>query len=203
MARRKPKDPNARSQGETHLQWQSRLARDNQNKRDHGALISPFTAQHSTYAANDDGSRVNIGGTPLARWKANKMLDISHEAAIGYCIRLWDILAKEPRLTANYGESIGGGNNDFESGRAIMARMEAQEDLERICGKRDEFGVLVKPGYIPATYWAIFENCIRHDEPSGFLGSKFASPTQTAKTRAHTIVTYTAELIAMREGLAM
>jgi hypothetical protein len=202
MAKRKPKDPSARRFGETHLQWQSRLARDNQNQREHGALINQFAAQHSTYAANDDGSRFNVGGSPLARWKANNMLDINHQAAIAYCIRIWDILAKEPRVTANYGENVGGGSNDFESGKMIMARMEAQEDLERICGKRNEFGVIVKQGYIPGPFWTIFENCIRHDEPTGVIGSKFGSPTQTAKTRAHTIVMYTAELICMKEGLA-
>jgi hypothetical protein len=201
MSKRKP-DPNAKRAGETHLQWQSRIARDNQNQREHGALVNEFAAQHSTYAANDDGSRINLGGTPLTRWKANKMLDVTHEAAIAYCIRIWDLLAKEPRTTANYGENVGGGSNDHESGALIMARMEAQEDLERMCGKRDEFGVVVKGGYIPLQYWAVFENCIRHDEPSGIVGSKFGSPTQTAKTRAHTVVCFVADLICMKEGLA-
>jgi hypothetical protein len=203
MAKRKVKDPTIRQVGETHLQWQSRLSRNDQNQREHGALISDYAAQHSQYAANDDGSRTNIGGTPLARWKANKMLDITHEAAIAYCIRLWDLLATEPRLTANYGENVGGGANNHESGRMILARMEAQEDLERICGKRDEYGVLVRQGYIPAKYWATFENCIRHDEPAGVSGSRFSAPTQTAKTRAHTVVCFVADLICEREGLAL
>jgi hypothetical protein len=203
MAKRKPKDAKARLAGETHLQWQSRIARDDQNQREHGALVNQFTAQHAPYAANDDGSRINVGGTPLARWKANRMLDINHEAAIAYCMRIWDILAKEPRTTSNYGESIGGAGNDFESGRMIMARMEAQEDLERICGKRNEFGVIVNHGYIPIRYWSIFENCIRFDEPTGVSGSKFGSPTQTDKTRAHTVVCFVADMIVIKERLAV
>lgn len=198
----KKRDPNKRLDGETHLQWQNRLASQKQSERESGDLINEFAAQHSTYAANGDGSRINLGGTPLTRWRANKMLEPTQEAGIAYCLRRWDLLAQEPRVTANYGEQVKGVANNNESGAMILARMEAQEDLERICGRRDEFGVLVKHGYIPAPYWAIFENCIRHDEPSGILGSKFAGATQTAKTRAHTVVVFVADMICMKEGLA-
>lgn len=196
------RDPGKRRDGETYLQWQNRLAAERQAQRDHGPLVNEFAAQHAEYANNDDGTKTNLGGTPLARWRANKMLEPTQEAGIAYCMRLWDLLTTEPRVTANYGETIRGNPSNNESGAMILARMEAQEDLERICGKRDEFGVLVKPGYIPPAWWAIFENCIRHDEPTGISGSKFVKPTQTAKTKALTTVLVVADFIYTREGLS-
>ena len=192
-----------RKPGETHLQWQSRITRMRQEERDRFEPIVPLEAEQHSEFVQEGMAKRNIGGTPLTRWKANKMLEDTQLAGIAYAIRIWDTLSKEPRTTANYGENVGGNSSDFESGRMLMARMEAQEDLERIIGKRDEFGVIIKKGYIPPSYWAVFENCIRYDEPTGFRGSKFGSPTQTAKTKAHTVVCFVADTICWKEGLTL
>lgn len=196
------RDPKKRKAGETHLEWENRLAAEKQGEAEHGDLVNEFASQHGDYADNGDRSRLNLGGSPLIRWRANKMLEPTQEAGIAYCMRLWDLLAQEPRITANYGENVKGVASHYESGAMILARMEAQEDLERICGRRDEFGVLVKKGYIPAPYWTVFENCIRNDEPTGISGSRCGSPTQTAKTRAHTVVVVVADTICWKEGLS-
>jgi hypothetical protein len=157
-------------------------------------------------AANSDIERINgvdrnNAVSPIVAWRAKNMLEESHEAAIAYCFRLWDTLSKEPRTTANYGEQTSKSHEAGDSGSMILRRMEAQEDLERIYGKRDEYGSVVKDGYIPTKWWRIFENCVRFDEPTGHLGSKVHGGTKTARAKAHVAVCMVADVIAMREGL--
>lgn len=148
-----------------------------------------------------NGVDMNRNVSPVVAWRAKKMLNESHEAAIAYCNRLWDTLAREPRTTANYGEQTDKSHEAGDCGAMILRRMEAQEDLERIYGKRDEYGVLIKNGYIPYPWWQIFENCVRHDEPTGFLGSKLYGGTKTARAKAHTTVCMVADVISMHERL--
>ena len=148
-----------------------------------------------------NGVDMNRNVSPVAAWRAKKMLNESHEAAIAYCNRLWDTLAREPRTTANYGEQMDKSHEGGESGAMILRRMEAQEDLERIYGKRNEYGVLVKNGYIPHPWWQIFENCVRHDEPTGVRGSNLYGGTKTARAKAHTTVCMVADVISMNERL--
>jgi hypothetical protein len=161
---------------------------------------------NDTLSANSDIERINgvdrnNSVSPVVAWRAKRMLEEGHEAAIAYCFRLWDTLAKEPRTTANYGEQTDKSHDGAESGAMILRRMEAQEDLERIYGKRDEFGTVIKDGYIPVKWWQIFENCVRFDEPTGFLGSKLHGGTKTARAKAHVTVCMVADVIAMKEGL--
>lgn len=148
-----------------------------------------------------NGVDMNRNVSPIVAWRAKKMLNESHEAAIAYCNRLWDTLARLPRVTSNYDEQTDKSHEGGDSGAMILRRMEAQEDLERIYGKRDEYGVLIKNGYIPHPWWQIFENCVRHDEPTGFLGSKLHGGTKTARAKAHTTVCMVADVISMHEKL--
>ena len=174
-----------------------------------GKATNPAKYRHKAtdeQKANGDidtinGVDMNRNVSPVVAWRAKKMLNDSHEAAIAYCNRLWDTLAREPRTTANYGEQTDKSHEGGDSGAMILRRMEAQEDLERIYGKRDEYGTLAKDGYIPVQWWQIFENCVRWDEPTGQLGSKLHGGTKTTRAKAHTTVCMVADIISMKEGL--
>jgi hypothetical protein len=136
-----------------------------------------------------NGVQTNNATSPVVLWRSKKMLDDTHEAAIAYCNRIWDLLANEPRITANYGECVGPSSSEGESEGMILKRLDAREDLKRI------------EGYIPEKYWRIFVNCVRFDEPTGYLGSKLHGGTKTTRTRAHVTVCFVADVICMREGL--
>src|SRR3546814_9061423 len=74
----------------------------------------------------------------------------------------------------------------------ILARMEARDDMQRVCGGIGVSGEY-EPGYIPSAYWRVFENCIRFDEPAGVMGSNLGRSAQYA--RALTVVQFVADLI--------
>jgi hypothetical protein len=136
-----------------------------------------------------NGVDVNHGGSPVTRWRANKMLEPAHEAAIAYCTRIWDLIGISQSTTARYDEPSAKAHDAGDSGKRILSKMDADSDLARI------------KSYIPEPYWRVFENCVRFDEPTGVLGSRFTSPSKTEKTRAHTIVCFVGDIIAQRERL--
>ena len=73
--------------------------------------------------------------------------------------------------------------------RRTLNLIEAREDLYRIMN------------YTPRPYWDVFENVCRHDEPAGIAGSRLGFGSRSAQDRAHTIVCFVADVIAMREGM--
>lgn len=148
-------------------------------------IITPQQRAKGTYAG--DGRRIiNRGGTPIMRWIDAGKLSETQALAIQTCYRLWALTGLEQRTTANYGERIpGAGDNDARA----AVEIEAREDLHRI------------QGYIPAPYWAVFENVCRFDEPAGVAGSRLGFGNRSAEDRAHTTVCFVADLIAMRERL--
>ena len=125
---------------------------------------------------------VNRGGTPVARWKAAKLLSASQIAAIDHCERLWGMLGGKS-LVMNF-EKIGGcGAGDGWS------EQEALDDLRRI------------KGYVPAKYWTLFENVCRFDEAAGFAGSSMTAVRSDQVTAARLTIMFVADIIAMRERL--
>ena len=162
-----------------------------------GKATNPRAARQ---AANDElhsqGEVERINGvdhnrcaSPLVYWRAHGQITTTQEAGIAYCIRLWSILTSEPRVTAGYGERIGGHDGD-ETGRQLIARADAKDDLRRV------------QGYIPAPYWQVFENAIRFDEPAGVIGSRLGWGSNSAKTKALTIVQVVADTVCMQERLS-
>lgn len=129
---------------------------------------------------------VNRGGTPIMRWIAAGKLTETQELAIQTCYRLWTLTGLEQRTTAAYGENIASVGHETERRATLL--IEAREDLHRI------------QNYIPAGYWQVFENVCRFDEPAGVAGSRLGS-SRGAEDRAHTIVCFVADLIAMHERL--
>lgn len=102
--------------------------------------------------------------------------------AIADCILFWQRMG-EPRVTANYGERIAASTHGEGH-----TQQEAADEIAR------------RRRLVPRTYWDVFENVVRHNEPAGVAGSRFASnrPQQIASARA--IVGLVANVIAMRCG---
>lgn len=102
--------------------------------------------------------------------------------AIADCITFWQRMGCQ-RITANYGERIAASTH----GEGYTAQEAADE-------------IAFRKGLVPARYWDVFENVVRHNEPAGVAGSRFAKnrPQQIASARA--IVGLVANIIAMRMG---
>lgn len=124
----------------------------------------------------------NRGGTPVARWKAAKLLSDSQIAAITHCERLWSMLGGKA-LVADLSKVPGAGAG---SG---WAEQEALDDLRRI------------KGYFPAKWWSVFENVCRFDETAGFAGSTLTDCRNDQVAAARTTVQFVADIIAMKERL--
>jgi hypothetical protein len=108
-----------------------------------------------------------------------------HGAArvIADCQTFWQRMGV-PRVTANYGERIpssthGEGYSQQEASDEIAYR-------KRLIG-------------IPA-YWDVFENCVRHNEPAGVAGSRFANNRPQQIQSAKVIVGFVASFLAAKLG---
>jgi len=126
---------------------------------------------------------INRGGTPVARWKAAKLLSDSQVAAIDHCETLWSRLGgKALVMDLARIPGVGQGNG--------WAEQEALDDLKRI------------KGYVPGKYWCVFENVCRFDQPAGTAGSDLANNTRSAIDAARIVVMFVADIVAMKERLA-
>jgi hypothetical protein len=139
----------------------------------------------------DKGARVtttktliNNGGTPVARWKAARLLSASQVAAIDHCEQLWSQLNGKS-LVAKYDATIPGGG----TGNG-WAEQEALDALKRI------------KDYFPVKWWSIFESVCRFDEPAGFAGSRLTECQNDRVAAARTTVQFVADIIAMKEHLS-
>ena len=154
-------------------------------ERDQAALsvITPEQRAKGTYVGE---RRIVNNHDPVARWIALGRLTEGQQGAIRYVGRLWELSGLTQPLTANYGVSAGGGGCS-----ELLAALEidAREDLHRV------------RGYIPAGYWDVFENVCRWGEPAGVAGSALGFGERAGADRAHTIVCFVADVIAMKEGL--
>ena len=108
-----------------------------------------------------------------------------HAAArvIADCQAFWSRMGS-PSVTAQYGERIaasthGEGYNQQEAADEIAHR-------KRLIG-------------IPA-YWDVFENCVRHNEPAGVAGSRFANNRPQQIQSAKVIVGFVASFLAAKLG---
>lgn len=190
-------DPLAKRSGETDRQWKSRLAlaRVMNPERAKGEVANDFAQQHGSYTqrfvthvetATRAQAHVNRGGTPICRWEAAGKLTMTQLAVIAWCQRLWRLAGSNQRVTANYGERIIGSGN--AEGRAAN-ELQAREDLHRI------------QDYVPHAYWDVFENICRHSMAAGEAGVGPGYTGKAAQNRAHTIICFVADIVAMREGL--
>lgn len=170
-----------------------------------GKATNPAKARQQAIEDSDDGVerlydgvRQNHRASPLTRWKLSGDLTEGHLCAIAWCIKRWALLGHEASMTASYDERTSKGTGDGESGSMILARMEARDEMRRVCGGIGVSGEY-EPGYIPSAYWRVFENCIRFDEPAGVIGSNLGRSAPSA--RALTVVQFVADIIVMKEAL--
>lgn len=136
-----------------------------------------------------DGGRIvtlktlaNRGGTPVARWKAAKLLSDSQIAAIDHCEALWGQLNGKA-MVMDLARIPGAGQGNG------WAEQEALDDLKRI------------KGHVPGKYWAVFENVCRFDEAAGFAGSALTECRNDQVASARVVVQFVADIIAMKERL--
>lgn len=170
-----------------------------------GKATNPAKARQQAIEESDDGVerlydgiRQNHRASPLTRWKLSGDLTEGHLCAIAWCMKRWALLGHEASMTASYDERTSRGTADGESGGMILARMEARDDMKRVCGGFGPSGEY-QLGYILPDHWRVFENCIRFDQPAGVIGSTLGKSAPSA--RALTVVQFVADIIVMREGL--
>jgi hypothetical protein len=123
---------------------------------------------------------------PVERWRRANRLSDSQLLAIAFLRRLWALAGLSQRVTANYGERIPGQGNVE---RRAVNEIEARADLHRV------------QGYVPKGYFDVFENVVRHGEPAGVAGSRLGFGDRASDIRAHTIVCFVADIVAMNERL--
>jgi hypothetical protein len=145
--------------------------------------VNVFARQHGDYVREGNKASINRGGTPVARWKTGGMLSESQIAAIEYCYRLWDRAGRQNGLVQDLLKIVG------QQPSSGWAQQDALDELARF---KDD---------IPFSYWNVFENVCRFDEPAGVAGSKMARDSTGASTSARVIVCFVADLIAKRKGL--
>jgi hypothetical protein len=189
----------SRRNGETALQYASRIAHHEQSARDRTQpTVTPQAEKHGSYVDefihhDETGTKTqakrNLKASPLAMWRAQGMLTATQEEAIKLCLRLWEFLPPMPATTAQYGERIPGNDAGHESEAAVNAWLDAINDLRRV------------ENYIPRAYWTVFENCLRFDEPAGVAGSSLGYTGRSGKAKAHVIVCFVCDIIAMKENL--
>ncbi len=126
---------------------------------------------------------INRGGTPVARWRAAKLLSDSQVAAIDHCETLWARLGSKA-LVMDLARIPGAGQGNGWS------EQEALDDLRRI------------KAYIPAKYWSVFENVCCFDETAGFAGSALTDCRNDQVATARVTVQFVADIIAMKERLS-
>lgn len=140
-----------------------------------------------THADKGTTTTVHIAAhEPVERWHRAKRLSDSQMLAIALLRRLWRLAGLSQKVTATYGERTPGFGN--VEARA-HSEIEARKDLHRI------------QGYIPRTYWDVWENVVRHGEPAGVVGSRLGFGDRSGDVRAHTIVCFVADVICMKEKL--
>jgi hypothetical protein len=162
---------------------------------DQAPLVNGFAAQHGLYLRNLKHVE-NAGCTTVKRWEAAKLLEASQLAAIAHCLRLWEAACTTRGMVVDL-ERVRGGEGYGDG----LKQQEAINDLKRISGGHDITGTF-KPGYIPQSYWSVFENCVRFDEPGGYSGSRLAEQSRGAMKRVLTIVQFTADIITQHERLS-
>lgn len=161
---------------------------DKQRQESEQSEMDVITKEQKAKGTYEGERRIfNRGGTPVMRWMTAGKLSDTQAIAIQLCYRLWGIAGLSQRTTAAYGERMPVMLHQDES-RALI-EIEAREDLHRIMD------------YVPGPYWQVFENVCRYDEPAGVAGSRMGFGNRSAEDRAHTIVCFVADIIAMKERL--
>lgn len=150
------------------------------------SVLSVITPEQRAKGTYEGERRIVNNHDPVQRWISAQKLTESQQHAIGYVRRLWDIAGLERPVTANYG-IVRQGAGCAERRAAI--EIDARQDLHRL------------QDYVPSQYWSVFELVCRFGEPAGVAGSTMGAGGKAAQARAHTIVCFVADIVAMKERL--
>lgn len=120
----------------------------------------------------------------VEKWIRQGGIGFEHGAqrVIANCQLFW-IRLGEPRLIAQYGERLP----PSTSGEG-WTRQEALDELHRY------------KHMVPRLYWEVFENVVRHNEPAGVAGSRFANNDAQRIQSAKVITGFVASIIATKLG---
>ena len=145
--------------------------------------VNPFAQQHGDYVREGNKASINRGGTPVARWTRDGLLEETQLAAIQLCLKLWERAGRHTKLVQDLLAVKG------QQASPGLAQQEAMDRLSRI------------QAYIPWKYWQVFENVCRFDEPAGVAGSRLAGSRRSSIDAARICVCFVADIIAMKERL--
>lgn len=140
--------------------------------------ISDDVTKHGDYVR--DGTKlVNRHVTTVARWKADKLLNELQLRSIELCEDLWERAGSPQGLVMDLMKIPG------MPGGSGARQQDALDELASFKAK------------IPVTYWNVFENVVRWNEPGGAAGSRFANDNPRAAQSALMCVRFVADLIGM------
>lgn len=141
-------------------------------------LVNPYAAKQGNYVSEGNKTKRNRGGTPIARWKADGVLNEGQCLAIDYCIRLWERAGRQ-QLTMDPTKVVG---LPPTSG---WSQQEALDELAHFKGQ------------LPRAAWEVYENVCRFDMPAGTAGSVLANNSRSSIDAARVCVVFVADLIVM------
>jgi hypothetical protein len=140
--------------------------------------IDEFMAKHGDY--HRDGVKlINRHVTTVARWKTDSLLNETQLRAIELCEDLWEHAGSPQGLVMDLMKIPG------LPGGSGMRQQDALDELASFKAK------------VPQTYWNVFENVVRWNEPGGAAGSRFANDNPRAAQSALMCVRFVADLIGM------
>lgn len=168
-------------------------------KRKAPRVIEQLETPNVAQLANDDFDRDFITHTEtntkamayrrrdsciVERWVKEGGIGFGHGAnqVIANCQVFWTRLG-EPRLIALYGQRMPASTHSEG-----YSQQEALDELH------------FYSRMVPKPYWSVFESVIRHNEPAGVAGSRFAKNDPQRIQSAKVITGFVASVIAMKLG---
>lgn len=147
-----------------------------------------FERDFITHAETNTKAMTYRNSTILEKWikEGGPGFDTGSQRVIADCLLFWSI-AKPSKVTAQYGERTPAGTND----NARFTREDAIDELhyrKKLLGAGMDWA------------WDVFENVVRHNEPAGVAGSRFASNRPQQIQSAKVITGMVASFIASKLG---
>ena len=144
-----------------------------------------YRRQYVTHVESNTRVMAHIAAhSPVERWKKAGMMSDPQMSAIELVRGLWAKTEQPQKLCASYGQRIAG-NTECASNAEIDARRRLHAIID----------------YIPGAYWSVFEHVCRFDEAAEKAGLRLRYSPRVAAAKAHVVVCFVADVIAMNERL--
>ena len=147
-----------------------------------------FQRDFVTHAETNTKAMAYRNSTILEKWirEGGPGFDTGAQRVIADCLMFWSI-AKPSKTTAEYGERTPVGTND-------NARFTREDAIDELHHRKKLLGAGMD------AYWDVFENVVRHNEPAGVAGSRFAKNTPASIQSAKVITGMVASFLASKLG---